>query len=619
MSTLKYYLLGVVVVALLVCLAATMVSAASLTITVTVVSDGITEKSIGATEGCSRFDIADITGANISNYRIWAGTSRLEPEDDDGVYGSPTIAEIKANPNVINWSAWDTQFHRQDTYFWSTYCPVSAQVSLYDMLVALKANGVAPVITVRNVDNHDNPAWAQAMNPPDSPEDWNEWWEHVFATVYWVNVLNNLEVHDWQVHNEPDNSSQGWGGTLADYITFTQYTADAIQYVYDTYLPGKSFRLYAPVSTHANEWITESLIQNDDIIDVIDWHRYGPPYDEAVTINDWIDQYDSDGVHEDLYCSEWGSYRGGYESHGNAMNYAMYLADHSKDTAGYVARSAIFPMYDWSSSMTGLVFADGSKTATYWAFRLMARGLDGGKTRYVITEAPPKFHNWVAAVDESTNTMYVEVLNKANRGDTVTLDVSAHVSSGTVTFRQYADGVNDVEIGTGSLNDGVITFSVPKSSIIQVIIPLGGGPPPTDTPVPPPTDTPVPPPTDTPGGPTDTPVPPTDTPEPGGVMHVGDIAMSFQQTGKNYKAQATVTILDAADAPVGSATVYGTFSGATDDSVSGDTGADGTVTLTSSRKKDGGTWTFCVDDVVRSGWTYDPAANVETCDTITAP
>jgi len=43
------------------------------------------------------------------------------------------------------------------------------------------------------------------------------------------------------------------------------------------------------------------------------------------------------------------------------------------------------------------------------------------------------------------------------------------------------------------------------------------------------------------------------------------------------------------------------------------------VTLTSGSKKNGGTWTFCVDDVTKSGWTYDSAANVEMCDSITAP
>jgi hypothetical protein len=113
---------------------------------------------------------------------------------------------------------------------------------------------------------------------------------------------------------------------------------------------------------------------------------------------------------------------------------------------------------------------------------------------------------------------------------------------------------------------------------------------------------------------------PTATATPGGgVMHVGDIIMSYQRAGRNYKAKATVPILDASSAPVEGATVSGIFSGATSDSVSGVTAADGQVTLTSSNKKDGGSWTFCVDDVVKSGWTYDADANFETCDSITAP
>lgn len=592
MSTTKRYLLGAVIMLLVLGLVTTMVNAGAYTITVTGTPDGLTEMSIGAVEACSRFDINELVDWGAKNYRIYAGMGRMEPQDDDGVYGAPTIDQIKADPNVIDWTQWDYQFYRSDTYFWSGGCPAYSQTSLYDMLVALRDNGIAPVVTLRNVNNNDDPAWAMALNPPDTPEDWNEWWEFVFGWVYWANVRNNLEVHDWQVHNEPDNAGQGWDGTLQDYIVFTQYTYDAIKYVYDTYLPGKTFRLYAPVSTHFNEWIEQSLIQNDAIVDVVDWHRYGPPADEAAGIHAWIDQYDSDGVHESLYLSEWGSWRGEYSSHGNAMNYAAQLMDHNINQS-YIASSAIFAFYDWTSRMIGLVAPDGTKRPPYWSMRLMIRGLQGGKQKYAINHNIPS-NVWlfpIAAVDQGTNTMYVEVLNKSNQGHSITLDVSAHATSGTVTFREYSDGVNDVEAGTGSLNNGVISFSMPSSSIYQLIIPLSGGPVPTPTP----------------------------TPGSGGVMHVSDIAMSYSNAGPNYYAIATVTIVDAGNAPVEGAAVYGTFSGATSDSVSGVTGADGKVTLTSSKKKNGGTWTFCVEDVVKSGWTYDAGANVETCDSITAP
>jgi hypothetical protein len=199
-------------------------------------------------------------------------------------------------------------------------------------------------------------------------EDKNEWWEHVFATVYWVNVRNDpsLEVHDWQVLNEPDSGrGQGWGGTLQDYIEFTQLTNDAIQYVYNTYLPGKTFRLYAPVAKSMNTWVQESLIKNGTIIDVIDWHNYGTShYDNAVQARVWSAQY-GQGIPRELYISEWGSYRSAYDF-AHALTYAKLLIDHSRDTAGHVDGSAIFPWYDWQT-LKGVVGANGTKTPTFYA------------------------------------------------------------------------------------------------------------------------------------------------------------------------------------------------------------------------------------------------------------
>jgi hypothetical protein len=263
---------------------------------------------------------------------------------------------------------------------------------------------------------------------------------------------------------------QGWGGDLQEYILFTQQTYDAINYVYTTYLPGQSFRIYAPVSTHANEWITESIIQNDAIVDVIDWHRYGPPADEATTLHGWIDQYGSDGVHEELYLSEWGSYRGEYTSVGSCLNYAKYLADHNLSTA-YVASSAIFPFYDWTTRMIGLVAPDGTRRECFWAFRLMTRGLQGGKQQYAITHNIPANISLtsVAAIDQMTGTLYVELVNKSTQNHTVTLDLSAHAATGTVTFRQYSATYKDAVTGTASLVNGRVTFSVPKSAVVQVI------------------------------------------------------------------------------------------------------------------------------------------------------
>ncbi|MDI6806214.1 MAG: S8 family serine peptidase [Candidatus Aenigmarchaeota archaeon] len=107
-------------------------------------------------------------------------------------------------------------------------------------------------------------------------------------------------------------------------------------------------------------------------------------------------------------------------------------------------------------------------------------------------------------------------------------------------------------------------------------------------------------------------------------MHVAsiDVVLISRSRGWNYYAEATVTIVDAYGNPVGTATVYGEWSGATTDKDSGDTDAEGKVTFQSDsvwKPASGTTFTFCVTSVTKTGWQYDELANVETCDSVTVP
>jgi len=107
--------------------------------------------------------------------------------------------------------------------------------------------------------------------------------------------------------------------------------------------------------------------------------------------------------------------------------------------------------------------------------------------------------------------------------------------------------------------------------------------------------------------------------EPAGVMHVSDITMSYKKSGSAYTAKATVTVVDDGNVAVSGATVYGAWSGAWTGNVNGVTDATGKVTLSSGSVKGGGTFTFTVTNIVKTGNTYDPSKNVETSDTITLP
>jgi hypothetical protein len=103
-------------------------------------------------------------------------------------------------------------------------------------------------------------------------------------------------------------------------------------------------------------------------------------------------------------------------------------------------------------------------------------------------------------------------------------------------------------------------------------------------------------------------------------IYVYDITMGFGTApGNKYFGRATVWIKSASGENISGAVVSGDWSGAVSGTSMGTTGSDGKVTLESSNKKNGGTFTFTVTNVTKLGYTYNPSLNVETSDTITAP
>jgi hypothetical protein len=102
-------------------------------------------------------------------------------------------------------------------------------------------------------------------------------------------------------------------------------------------------------------------------------------------------------------------------------------------------------------------------------------------------------------------------------------------------------------------------------------------------------------------------------------MFVNDIAMGFRTQGPKYFGQATVWIKDDGGADVSGALVTGDWSGAVSEMAMGTTGGDGKIFFESGWVNGGGTYTFTVTDVTKSGYVYNPALNVETSDSITVP
>jgi hypothetical protein len=80
----------------------------------------------------------------------------------------------------------------------------------------------------------------------------------------------------------------------------------------------------------------------------------------------------------------------------------------------------------------------------------------------------------IAAVDEASHMLYVEVLNQTRQAHTIAVVLSPpHTASGpTATLRQFVQGSYDVVLGTVAITAGPVTFALPGLSIMQVIVPL---------------------------------------------------------------------------------------------------------------------------------------------------
>ncbi len=102
----------------------------------------------------------------------------------------------------------------------------------------------------------------------------------------------------------------------------------------------------------------------------------------------------------------------------------------------------------------------------------------------------------------------------------------------------------------------------------------------------------------------------------GDELHVGTLSAQMNVFFRWSQAQATVQIVDQNGSAVSDATVNGTWSGDFSGSVTLTTDANGNASTTTSWKR--GTSlvaTFCVDNVSKTGYTYNASANVATCAT----
>jgi|GEM_PF-1605698 len=511
-------------------------AAQSVTVTTTLYQrpDGLNRthlsmKYIGSIEAATRFNTADMLDLGINSLKLYMGMPRVEMTDDDGVYGSPSIAQIKANPNIIPWAFWDNAFQCLCAYTdpdWGTAEP-HALISIETVIAELRVAGIEPTIQLRIRGPADQPQWIPKV--PLTQADYNEFWEYAFAVMYWLNVRHNYQITKIEAMGEPDGGTYSGGPDNLALIYDNLY--DAAHAVNDPL--GLPVILGAPINQSQHiEYIDYMLQRRDAKIDSVNYDDHSATQD-AYARGYWsrVMNNNSDGILEPLVGTEWGPSLTGYSTVPKALPLIQSLIDQSQsDMLG----SNLFSMYE-GSGWPGLVKADGTRVEGYYAMRLGIRALQDAKTLYNVTTTDTG-RSYAASKD--TNNLYLLVLNLSNQDQTISANVSAHISSGTATIYEYSAAHKDTVVGTPALNAGAFSFAAPKNSAALAVIPLGGGgPTATATPSPTPTrtNTPAlpthtPTQTNTPGGPTatntpvatatpthtptwtNTPLPPTNTP-----------------------------------------------------------------------------------------------------------
>jgi hypothetical protein len=278
-------------------------------------------------------------------------------------------------------------------------------------------------------------------------------------------VRNNYVVDNWEVHNEPNNSSQGWAGTESDYMTFINYTAQAIHWVYSHYLPGRTPHIYAPATSNCCSWaLTAMQTEGPTVFDSLTFHDYQSNPSEITTLRTDMNTNGYPGA--PAWITEMGSYRErtyDQQSTDNNIIVAWWIQA-SQPGNNYVNGVELFSLYDWGSgyasgAVHGSYPSAEAYTPGYYAMRIAARALVGGRPTYQVTSS---LNNVISIVTkDSSGDYYLIACNTGHKAVTVTADLSALIISRTGTQWEFSSANQDAIVGSPTLSNGKVTFSIP--------------------------------------------------------------------------------------------------------------------------------------------------------------
>jgi hypothetical protein len=165
------------------------------------------------------------------------------------------------------------------------------------------------------------------------------------------------------------------------------------------------------------------------------------------------------------WITEMGSYKQNtYNGVSASNNIISWWLQASQPGNNYVTGIDLFSLYDWGSGYTsGAIHGSYPSAETYepgyYAMRLAARALVGGRPTYQITSSVKNVLSVVTK--DSSGHYYLLAVNTGSPAATMTANLSALITSGTGTQWEFSSANNDVIVGTPTLSNGMVTFTIP--------------------------------------------------------------------------------------------------------------------------------------------------------------
>jgi hypothetical protein len=328
-----------------------------------------------------------------------------------------TIADVKANPNVLDWAKVGSWAGDSGWYDWAAkndaiYCPV-----MWWFQGKLQASTTC-----------DQKAYAFDVTP--GSQDENLVWVAVFGMAYWANVVNKYNLVAFDMINEPDNCGGNGGteNTVAGTVRMIELASDALNYVNGTLAsPPKPAIIAGPGVLswwNGKAWIDGALNDTKDVVTKVSFHSYyaehwwGEIHDGSAYINGLT------GGAKKQWITEWGQwwYADGYGTQAVVRGMGTVLPQLG---LWNIELASPWELTQSNGLQNGLVRSDGSKTELYWLTKMYNRALLSEKNMLATSSANQEGDPTFAWATQDATDLYVIYENLGTAALPLTIDLGA--------------------------------------------------------------------------------------------------------------------------------------------------------------------------------------------------